>query len=385
MVGGGPVGLAFALAASHLDGVQVCVAEKEPALPARDPTRFDHRVYALSPASRRFLEGLGVWQRMDAARIAAVDAMQVHGAHGGSSDGGSGLEFRQSLPLAHIVEHGALLRVLHAAAEERGERMRRLAGAGLVRLEREGKRPRAVLEDGQTLDADLVIGADGAHSRVRASLGLDVDGKDYADGALVANFQCARTHGHIARQWFLADSVLAWLPLPQQQISIVWSLASARAKELAALDAHAFAHVVAEAGGEALGELKPASPVAHFPLRRQLARHWTVAGAALIGDAAHVVHPLAGQGVNLGFGDAEALCAALRERGSLSAVGDLAVLRRFERARREPALAMAEATDRLRALYLQNAASAKGLRDLGLSTVDRLPFLKRLLMDYAMN
>ncbi len=382
VAGGGPVGLAFAIAASALNDVRVTVIEKEPASPRPKTGAFDHRVYALSPASRRFLEAIGVWQHLEASRIAAVDAMQVWGDEGGA------MELRQGAPLAFILEHGALLYALQIRAQELAERIRRIGGA-LTALDLTGvdvtARPVVTLDDGQQLAADLIIGADGAQSRVRACAGIAADHKDYQSTALVANFHCQRAHGHIARQWFKGEAVLAWLPLPQQQISLVWSLPAARAAEFAALSGDAFAAEVAAAGGGALGEFRLVSPVAGFPLRRQLAQRWTAPGLALLGDAAHTIHPLAGQGVNLGLGDAEALCGALRERGPLSAVGDLALLRKFERSRREPALAMAGATDRLQALFLQPSDAVKRLRNSGLATVDRLAFIKQLFMDYAMN
>jgi len=379
VAGGGPVGLSFALSASGLAHVHVTVIDREsiPTLPA--PGEFDHRVYALSPASIRFLQSLGVWSQIDAARVAAVDGMEVFGDDGGA------IHFRHAASLACIVEHGALMRALHVAADAAGERLSRRQGAALASLDQSGAQLHARLDNGESIAADLLVGADGARSRVRESAGITVDNKDYGSDALVANFHCELPHRHIARQWFLADSVLAWLPMPEGQMSLVWSVDRKRADVLAALDRDAFAAAVAEAGGHGLGRLTMASPLARFPLRRQIAHHWSQPSLALIGDAAHAIHPLAGQGVNLGFGDAETLSATLRERSRLSGIGDPALLRRYERARREQVFAMGEATDRLRSLYLQASPAARRIRNAGLSTVDRLPFLKRAFMAYAMN
>ncbi|MBI3716393.1 MAG: FAD-dependent monooxygenase [Betaproteobacteria bacterium] len=379
VVGGGPVGLSFALSATSLVNAHVTVIDREnvPAVPA--PGKFDHRVYALSPASMRFLQSLGVWPNIDRARTAAVDAMEVFGDDDGA------LHFRHAASLACIVEHSALMRALHAAADVAGERLSRRQGAALAALDCSGPQPQARLDNGETIAADLLVGADGARSRVRESAAIGVDDKDYQSDALVANFHCEQAHRHVARQWFLADSVLAWLPMPEGQISLVWSVERQRADALVALDQGAFAAAVAEAGGNRLGRLTMASPLARFPLRRQIAHHWSQSSLVLIGDAAHAIHPLAGQGVNLGFGDAETLSTTLRERSRLSGVGDPALLRRYERARREQVFAMGEATDRLRSLYLQASPAARRIRNAGLSTVDRLPFLKRAFMAYAMN
>jgi 2-octaprenyl-6-methoxyphenol hydroxylase len=152
-----------------------------------------------------------------------------------------------------------------------------------------------------------------------------------------------------------------------------------------ALEPGAFCEAVTAAGHGELGKLTLTSPVARFPLQRVLARHWVQPGLALIGDAAHAIHPLAGQGVNLGFADAQCLADRLARRGSLSAIGDLAVLRSYERRRRENVLAMAELTDKLRSLYLTAAPAVKWARNRGMSTVNRLPLLKAALMAHAMN
>ena len=379
VVGGGPVGLSFALAAAGEADVNVTVIDRE-SVPAIPPAgEFDHRVYALSPASKGFLQSLGVWAKIDGARVAAVDAMEVFGDDDGA------IHFRQAASLACIVEHGALMRALHMAADATAANLSRRQGAALASLDRVGSQLRAHLDNGDSIAADLLVGADGARSRVRENAGIGVDNKDYESDALVANFHCEQPHRHIARQWFLADSVLAWLPMPQGQISLVWSVERKRADALSALDPDAFAAAVAVAGGQVLGRLTMASPLARFPLRRQIADHWSQHSLVLIGDAAHAIHPLAGQGVNLGFGDAETLATTLRDRSRLSAVGDPALLRRYERARREQVFAMGEATDRLRSLYLQASPAIRKLRNAGLSTVDRLPFLKRAFMAYAMN
>lgn len=378
VVGGGPVGLAFALAASGLRGVDITVLERGPAIAQPAADIFDHRVYALSPASLTLLDELGV--AFDADRTAAIRAMQVFG-----DDGDSNLNFNAGSPLATIVEHSAVMFALQ----------QRLKTEGLVQI-RHGVPPVALesgnsaavnrrtlsLSDGTSLHADLLIAADGSRSQVREWAGIDTRAKDYESDGVVANFSTAEVHGDIARQWFTNKSVLAYLPLPGKQISIVWSLDREASQALPA-DSGEFSKAVAAAGRHSLGALALVSPIARFPLSRLMADHWVQPGLALIGDAAHAVHPLAGQGVNLGFADVRNLVGVLLERSKFSAIGDMAVLRRYERAGREAAQAVGEVTDGLRSLYLRDWSTARWIRNDGLNLMDRMPAAKAMLVDYA--
>jgi 2-polyprenylphenol 6-hydroxylase len=188
----------------------------------------------------------------------------------------------------------------------------------------------------------------------------------------------------VARQWFRPDGILAWLPLPGDRMSIVWSARGGLADELAALDPEAFARRVRDAGGAALGDLSLDSSVARFPLRLVRVPRIAVPGAVLIGDAAHGVHPLAGQGVNLGFQDARSLATMLASRSPLERPGDLALLRRHERARRADVDAMQFVTDRLEWLFGLDAPMAGPARNAGLRAVDSAGWAKRLLAGHAM-
>jgi ubiquinone biosynthesis UbiH/UbiF/VisC/COQ6 family hydroxylase len=219
---------------------------------------------------------------------------------------------------------------------------------------------------------------------VRSSLAIAAEEDPYGEEAVVANFETENDHEAVARQWFRDDGVLAWLPLPGKRISIVWSTPAANARELAALDERSFERRVREAGGAVLGDLRLVSPVARFALRSIRVGDPVVAGAALVGDAAHAVHPLAGQGVNLGFQDARCLAETLEHRSALERPGDLRVLRRYARGRREDVTAMHFVTDSLDRLFASGTPGARRLRNLGLKLVDTQGWGKSVLANRAM-
>ena len=378
IVGGGPVGLALALASSALADIDVEVIERGAAASEELPQPFDHRVYALSNASIEMLRTLGV--ALPSARMAPVRAMQIHGD---SNLDDSKLDFNSGQSLATIVEHAALMRAMETRLSEHG-RVRIRRGVSPVEMQSmDENRRRIILSDGAIIDADLLIAADGSRSQIREWAGIATTVKDYQSVGVVANFATERHHGDIARQWFTHDAVLAYLPLPGNHVSMVWSMPRDAVEALSIDDAAAFGKTVAAAGHSELGSLALVSPIGRFPLSRIMARHWALPGLALIGDAAHTVHPLAGQGVNLGFADVRNMVAVLRDRSTLSAMGDLAVLRRFERRAREAAWAVGTMTDRLRSLYLSEDTAARWLRNDGIGWLNRNPSVKSLLIDYA--
>jgi 2-octaprenyl-6-methoxyphenol hydroxylase len=230
-----------------------------------------------------------------------------------------------------------------------------------------------------------VVGADGLRSWVRSAAGLLAVPRPYGQTAVVDNYDCTRAHHGCARQWFRPDgSVLAWLPLPGRRISIVWSAPDALATELLSLTAEALAARVADAGEDALGALVPLGPPSGFPLQYLRLPTSVAHRLALVGDAAHGLHPLAGQGVNLGFGDAEALATVLAQRGPVDDPGAPVLLARYARRRAEPVLAMQAVTDGLARLFEPSGPWLRTLRNAGLSAVDRLPALKRILAQPAL-
>lgn len=375
VAGAGPVGLAFACACR---GFEVDVIDAAPA-PPPPAEEYDTRVFALSPGSRGFLRDLGVWDELEAGRVAPVRRMEIFG------DAGGRMSFagRAGSPLAWIVEAGRLAAVLDAqAVAQPGARILRPVEA--IDYGASAERAHAFLADGVRLEGDLLVGADGADSRVRALLGLPSETHDYQEEAVVANFEAELPHGDRARQWFGREGVLAWLPLPERRISMVWSAPRELARELADLDERAFERRVRDMGGAALGDLRLISRRARFPLRMVRVDGTVAPGVAVIGDAAHAVHPLAGQGANLGLQDAKVLAEELAARSPLERPGDLRLLRRYARARREDVTAMQFVTGRLDALFASGEPFVGDLRNAGLGMVQSQPWLKALLRERAM-
>ena len=402
IVGAGLVGAAAALALGR-QGLRVALIERQ--LPdttfhglqpveSRTPLvgqvpdeTWDTRIYAISPASQRFLERLGAWQRMDAGRVQPVYRMDVTGDASGAlrlDAYAAGVSH-----LAAIVESGRLQHALWQAIEADGPSAGLRTGnvalhcpAAIASLERGEAGTRIVLGDGSTLEAELVVGADGAASRIREWAGLASTLTPYGQSGVVANFECERPHRGTAFQWFFDSDILAWLPLAGgNRLSMVWSTQTAHADELVALDAAALVAKVQAAGHDRLGALRLLTPAAAFPLRLIRVEAAVAPGVALIGDAAHGVHPLAGQGVNLGFGDAEALAEVLAQHRRTP--GDLRVLQLYARARAEPVQRMQALTHGLHHLFADQRAA--WLRNAGMRIVDHLPPLKAALVREAMS
>jgi 2-octaprenyl-6-methoxyphenol hydroxylase len=379
IVGAGLVGAAAALALGR-QGLRVALVERQQPQ-ALDET-WDTRIYAISPASQRFLERFGAWQRMDASRIQPVFRMDV----AGDTSGALRLDAYEAgvSNLAAIVESGRLQHALWQALQAGGN-VALYCPAAIDSIERAESRTRLTLADGAVLETELVVGADGAASRIREWAGLGSTLTPYGQSGVVANFECERPHRGTAFQWFFDRDILAWLPLGGKngnQISMVWSTPTAQADELVALDAVALAERVGAAGHDTLGHLRLLTPAAAFPLRLNRVDSIVAPGVALIGDAAHGVHPLSGQGVNLGFGDAEALVDVLAGHRK-SHCGDLRVLQRYARERAEPVQRMQALTHGLHHLFASEQAG--WLRNTGMAWLNRLPPLKAALVREAMS
>ena len=378
VVGAGLVGASFALAMKD-SGLKLALVESAaPSVPAPE---WNSRVYAISPGSVEFLSEIGAWREFDAARIAPVLGMRIHG-----DDGKAHLEFdaQQSglTELAVIAEARWMQHGLWRALQ-RQENLELFCPARCAsfRLQEEGAVLR--LEDGRELRAALIVGADGRNSWVRSQAGMDAEPASYRQMGVIANFETELPHGGVAWEWFRGDGVLAFLPLPGRRISIVWTAFEEHAAELLALTPEDFTARVREASRNALGELHLLNSPAAFPLRLLHLEHLVKPRVALIGDAAHNVHPLAGQGVNLGFQDARELAKVLKARGPQPDCGDYFLLRRYERARKADILAMQLVTDGLQKLFNNRNPALKLARNLGLSLTGSLPWLKNGLVRHA--
>lgn len=378
VVGAGLVGLAAACALAEL-GLRVALADRAPVALPPDPVDerdWDARVYAISPGSAAFLRGIGAWQEVPSERIATVEAMAVARLTFSAFDLGE-------RALAWIVEERALRSALILRLHHAGVTL--LAPRTVEAIAWGPDQARLHLADGATVVTRLIVAADGLNSWVRSVAGISATFRSYRQLGVVANFACTRAHHGWARQWFLGrDGILAWLPLPGRRLSMVWSAPEALAGQLLQLAPDALAARVAAIGGHAAGTLECITPAAGYPL--QLMRLPTTIGhrLVLVGDAAHGVHPLAGQGVNLGFGDVATLATVLRGRGPVADIGADLLLERCARLRVEPVRAMQAITDGLWHLFDADLPGLPALRNLGLSLADRLPLVKRLLAQSAL-
>ena len=406
VVGQGAVGTAMALAAARAGCRTVAIAPRTP--PAASPVAegaqsWDSRVYAISPASRRLLESLRIWEALAPDRVAPVYDMEIHAAGSARASVAGSPAVRFSAyeagieALAWIMEgpqiEGTLARALGFSAVQRVD-------GRVVATAIEGGVRTLGLDDGRTVRARLVIAADGGRSPLREQLGLGIRDLDYGHRAVVANFATTEAHQDVACQWFNGDGrdggdgpggVLALLPLPGRRCSMVWSVPEALAGELLALGSRALALRVTEVSGGRFGLLEPLTEARDFPLHRIDVPTVIAPRAVLIGDAAHVIHPLAGQGMNLGFGDVAALAGLLAGREAFRDPGDALLLRRHQRARREAVLTMSLACDGLHRLF--DPASTQRLgplagplaaaRDLGWRTVAASSWLRRQLIRAA--
>jgi 2-octaprenyl-6-methoxyphenol hydroxylase len=385
IVGGGPVGLCQALALTRFQpGIRVALCDRRPFI-----VPDDKRAFALSAAVRRVLETLGVWAAI-APEAEPIRAMKISDSGRGDISRPVFLSFAGDVapgePYAHMVPNRVLTAALIEAVSSRAEliapveitaRTANAAGAGLT------------FRDGRTLRAPLIVAADGAMSALRQMAGIGVVSHDYRQAGVVTTVSHELPHAGVAYEHFRPAGPFASLPLKGtngsgNRSSLVWTESAAEAARLKSLPPEAAAAEIEAAMGAALGRITVEEPLQSFPLRLQLARAFVAPRLALIGDAAHVIHPLAGQGLNLGLKDVAALAQTVIEAMRLGLdPGAPDVLERYQRWRRFDTALMAAVTDNLNRLFSNDVAPVRALRDLGLGLVDRMPRVKSALIARA--
>jgi len=381
IIGGGMVGSALACALGDT-ALKVAVLDRAPAAtPAGDG--YDQRVSAMTLASQALFENVGAWEGMTRRRVSPVREMRIWDAGGSGSIHFNAAEIGEAC-LAWIIENS----VIQAALVERLHQYTNVhylcpVEAADIALADDGAN--VTLQDGRRLRARLLVGADGADSTVRRAAGIETQSLNLNQKGIVATVTTEKPHGQVARQRFLVTGPLAFLPLDEPHTcSIVWSADTMRADQLLALDNAAFMSELQQTFGEPLGKIQTIGPRAGFPLALSHAKAYTAPHLALVGDAAHTVHPLAGQGVNLGFLDAAALAEVLLDAvAKQKEIGAHAVLRRYERWRKGDNLAMISVTGGFRYLFGNDLPGVRQLRNLGLDLTNTVTPMKNLIMRRA--
>lgn len=376
IVGAGLSGASLA-AALRTSRLRIAIIEARPPAPAAG---WDARIYAVSPANATFLESMGTWNHLDPNRIQAVRDMAIFGDRGGRLDFSAydcGLG-----ELAWIVEAGQMQRELWETIK-RQHNVTLLCPSEPTGLAFDNDAATLHLADSRKITTRLVVAADGTNSWVRHQAGIETHLTPYEESGVVANFRCELPHRDTAFQWFREDGILAYLPLPGNLISMVWSAPQALADELLTLSAEELCTRVAAAGQHTLGALALETPAAAFPLRRLQVESPVRPRLALIGDAAHGIHPLSGHGINLGFQDARVLADLLGDLPAWRDPGEFALLRRYARARAEETALLQTTTHGLNRLFKAPNGPLATLRNMGLNLTNRLPVLRNALIRYA--
>jgi 2-octaprenylphenol hydroxylase len=393
VVGGGIAGKACALGLSQLGLQTIQIApDLGQAVPAPQGNQWGQRIYAFSPSTQKLLAHLQIWDAVDHSRMQPVRDMRIYGDRGEKHDQLHLSAFEAGTPqLAWIGESNVIEHTLDQASRFQNKLERINDAVENIQVDSDGATLH--LTNGSTLHAQLVIAADGANSPIRAELGISTKEESYSQSAVVANWICGNAHLETAYQWFLpGGDIVAMLPLPNKQASMVWSTSPENAAELVKLDqaawAEKFSSITHGAIVTQLGSLTLNSTPAAFPLRRIRASRFIGPDEnpriVLIGDAAHVMHPLAGQGLNLGLRDVATLLNILSKRESFRPPNDKVLLRRYERQRQGDTSALLWVTDKLKKLFSASSGTEKQLRNWGLGIVNRSHFIKRRLIERAL-
>ena len=392
IVGAGLVGLAAAVAFSKAGYDVVLVDEQmdSPQLQKNDAD-WDQRIYAISPRNAQWLSDLGAWPLLDSHRVGAMQAMEIWGDDTSAPLYLSADEVNAD-ELAFVVEESALKQALMQQVQTCG--LRTLFGNQCVRLNAQPGHSTLYLENQHVIECSLLIAADGANSWVRRQLAIGIEQKPYHQTAIVANFETEKSHANIARQWFRQDKftadhaaaddgvhcgILAWLPLPGNKVSIVWSAPEQYADYLLALDAEAFTDQVTQSGNSLLGRMTMLGKPAAFPLILKKAEMMVQDSVVLVGDAAHRIHPMAGQGVNLGFRDVIDLIKTVSHKNPYQPINDKGLLKRYARIRKVDMFNMLTLTNGLYHLFESENTLVRKVRNWGLSATNQQSVKKMLV------
>lgn len=382
IVGGGMVGLTLACALGNTD-LKIAVIESHEPKDVLTSSEYGLRVSAISRASQQVFTHIGAWQHMLERRVSPYEHMHVWDATGDGQIHFSATDLGADV-LGHIVENNvvqySLLKSLLTF-----QHISWLCPRSIEHIECQGDSNRVTLNNGDELTAKLLVGADGAHSRVRDAAGIHLEESPYQQKGVVSVVASTKHHQYTAWQRFLPTGPLAFLPLADGRCSIVWSATDAEADRLLALNANDFCRELEQAFEFTLGAVKSIGERAAFPLIRRHVEHYVAPGVALIGDAAHTIHPLAGQGVNLGVLDAASLAQVINEAVcERRDFAGMSVLRKFERWRRGENTLMMHSMSGFKSLFSNDNSALSFIRNAGLNLVNGMPPVKNILMRRAM-
>jgi 2-octaprenyl-6-methoxyphenol hydroxylase len=384
IAGGGFAGLGLAVALKVELGSGFDVVVVDPVLGGA-PSR-DARASAIAAGARRFFDRLGVWEQVAGQSQPILDMVITDSklddpirpsflSFGGDIEPGE--------PFGHMVENRLLLDALVARAQALGVELRG-QGASVSRYREEGDLITAILPSGDDITARLLAAADGGRSRLREQAGIAMHGWDYGQSGIVTTVEHELDHEGRAEEHFLPAGPFAILPLTGKRSSLVWTEKTTEADRIIGLDEAGFHAELEKRFGLKLGELRVAGPRAAFPLAMRIARNFVADRLALVGDAAHIIHPIAGQGLNLGIRDAAALAECVADAAGLGLdIGAPDVLERYQRWRRFDTVSMGIATDGLNRLFSNDHDAIRLVRDLGLGLVERFPAAKRFFIREA--
>ncbi len=393
VVGGGITGKACALGLAQLGLHTIEIApDLDQSISSPHGDQWGQRIYAFSPSTQKLLAHLHLWDAIDQDRLQPVRDMRIYGDRGEKNDYLHLSAFEAGTPqLAWIGESNLIEHTIDQASRFQNK-LERITDV-VVKIDVDTNGSTLHLKNGGSIHTQLVVAADGANSPLRNELGISASEESYSQSAVVANWLCTYPHLETAFQWFLpGGDIVAMLPLPGKQVSMVWSTSPENAAELLKLNQDQwldqFASIATGAIAKQLGSLTLNSIPAAFPLRKIRAKRFigpeSLPKVVLIGDAAHVMHPLAGQGLNLGLRDVAVLLNILGKKESFRSPSDLVLLRRYERQRQGDTSALLWVTDKLKKLFSASSGPERQLRNWGLGLVNKSHFIKQRLIERAL-